>query len=92
MKIRYYIDARTDSPHIYNHSVAESEVEEVLASPGEDRPGREGSRVAIGRTSSGRLLRVVYVPDPEPDSAFVITAYELVGKPALAYRRRRRRK
>lgn len=53
---------------------------------------REGSRVAIGGTLAGRLVRVVYVPDPEPDSVFVITAYPLQGKPALAYRRRRRKK
>jgi hypothetical protein len=33
-----------------------------------------------------------HVPDPEPDSNFVVTAYELQGKAALAYRRRRRRK
>lgn len=92
MRIRYYIDPQTDLPHIHGHNVSESEVEAVLARPGEDRPGREGSRVAIGRTSSGRLLRVIYVPDPEPDSVFVITAYELKGKAALAYRRRRRRK
>jgi hypothetical protein len=26
-------------------------------------------------------LRVIYVPDPEPNSMFVITAYELTGKP-----------
>jgi hypothetical protein len=32
-------------------------------------------------TASGRYLRVIYVPDPEPDSVFVITAYELTGKP-----------
>jgi hypothetical protein len=37
-------------------------------------------------------LRVIYVPDPEPDSIFVITAYELRGKPLAAYRRRQRRK
>ena len=92
MRIRYYIDPRTDLPHLYGHNVSESEVEVVLARPGEDRPGREGSRVAIGRTSSGRLLRVIYVPDPEPDSVFVITAYELKGKAVLAYRRRRRKK
>ena len=29
----------------------------------------------------GRYLRVVYVPDPEPESVFVVTAYELTGKP-----------
>jgi hypothetical protein len=34
---------------------------------------------------------VIYVPDPEPKSVFVITAYELRGKSALAYRRRRRK-
>ena len=37
-------------------------------------------------------LRVIYVPDPEPESVFVITAYELRGKPLFAYRRRIRRK
>jgi hypothetical protein len=68
------------------------EVEEVLVSPGEDRPGREGSRVAIGKTSTGRYLRVIYVPDPLPNSVFVVTAYELAGKPLVAYRRRKRRK
>jgi len=65
---------------------------EVLTHPGEDRPGRDGSRVAIGQTASGRYLKVVYIRDPKPDSVFVITAYELRGKPLLAYRRRQRRK
>jgi hypothetical protein len=60
--------------------------------PGEDRPGREGSRVAIGQTEDGRYLRVVYVPDPEPMGVFVITAYELRGRPLLAYRRRQRKR
>jgi hypothetical protein len=92
LNIRYYIDQETGLPHIYGHDVEELEVEEVLSNPGEDRPGREGSRVAIGKTSEGRFLRVIYVPDPEPRSAFVITAYELRGKPLFAYRRRIRRK
>jgi hypothetical protein len=92
LNIRYYIDPGTKFPHIYGHDVEETEVEEVLSNPGEDRPGREGSRVAIGRTSGGRNLRVIYVPDPAPNSVFVITAYELQGKPIMAYRRRRRRK
>ena len=92
MNIRYYIDPETELPHIYRHDVEETEVEEVLSDPGEDRPGREGSRVAMGRTSDGRYLRVTYVPDPAPNSVFVITAYELQGKPLIAYRRRKRRK
>jgi hypothetical protein len=92
MNIRFYIDPETDAPHIYNHQVDEDEVEDVLGNPGEDRPGREGSRVAIGQTRGGRYLRVIYVPDPEPDSVFVITAYDLKGKPLSAYRRRRKGK
>ena len=91
MNVRYYIDPQTGLPHICNHNVAEYEVEDVLTNPGEDRPGRDGSRVAIGHTSNGRLLRVIYLPDPEPKSAFVVTAYELRGKPAFTYRRRRRK-
>ena len=67
-------------------------MKDVLRKPGEDRPGLEGSRIAIGQTQAGRYLRVVYVPDPEPDSVFVITAYQLTGKPLMAYRRRRRKK
>ena len=92
MKIRFYIDPDTEQPHIYNHAVREDEVEDVLRKPGEDRPGREGARIAIGKTYSGKCLRVIYVPDPSPESVFVITAYELTGKPLKAYRRRLRRK
>ncbi len=90
--IRYYIDPETNLPHIYNHDINESEVEDVLRKPGEDRQGYEGARVAIGQTEAGRYLRIIYVPDPEPGSVFVITAYELRGKALTAYRRRRRRK
>jgi hypothetical protein len=92
MKIRFYIDKETGIPHIYKHEVREDEVEDVLRRPGEDRPGKENSRIAIGQTKAGRYLRVIYVLDPEPDSVFVITAYELAGKPLKAYRRRRRRR
>ncbi len=90
--IRYYHDPATGLPHIYNHNVTEEEVKEVLARPGEDRQGYEGARVAIGQTEAGRCLRVIYVPDPDPGSVFVITAYELRGKPLKAYRRRQRKR
>ena len=92
MALRFYKDRDTGLPHIYNHDVSEEEVEQALRHPGEDRPGSEGSRVAIGRTDTGRYLRVIYVPDPEPNSNFVITAYELHGKSLFAYRRRRRKR
>ena len=92
MKIRYYVDPESGLPHIYKHDVEENEVEEILFNPGEDRPGKEGARVALGRTSGGRFLRVIYVPDDEPSSVFVITAYNLTGKPLKAFLRRRRRR
>ena len=82
----------TGLPHICNHGVDEAEVVDVLENAEADRPGRDGSRIALGQTASGRYLRVIYVPDAEPDSVFIITAYLLTGKPLVAYRRRRRRK
>jgi len=92
MNVRFYIDPETEAPHIYRHGVYEEEVVDVLLSPGEDRLGREDSRVVIGKTRAGRHLRVIYVTDSEPESVFVITAYELRGKPLFAYRRRLRKK
>ncbi len=92
MDIRFFLDEETGQPHLRDHGVSEQEVEDVLNKPGEDRHGRDGTRVAIGQTTAGRYLRVVYVPDPSPRSVFVITAYELTGKPLAAYRRRMRRR
>jgi hypothetical protein len=92
LTIRFYIDPATGSPHIHNHHVDEDEVMDILERPGEDRPGNDGSRVALGQTDEGRYLRVIYVADPKPESIFVITAYELTGKTLAAYRRRRRKK
>jgi len=92
MNTRYYIDPETGLPHIYRHNVSENEVEDVLLKPGEDRLGKEGSRIVMGQTNAGRYLRVIYVPDPETGSVFVITAFELSGKPLIAYKRRRRKK
>ena len=50
MEIRYFIDPETGSLHIHRHDVAEDDVEDVLRRPIEDRPSRDGSRVAIGRS------------------------------------------
>ena len=74
LAVRFYIDPVTGRPHIHNHHASEDEVIDVLEKPGEDRPGRKGSRIALGLTSAGRYLRVVYVMDPGLDSIFVITA------------------
>jgi hypothetical protein len=92
MELRFYIDPGTGAPHLYKHHVTEVEVEAVLTQPLEDRVGADGARVAIGRTRGGRYLRIVYVPDPSPNSMFVITAYDLGAKAKRALQRRRRKR
>jgi hypothetical protein len=92
MKVRFYKDPDTGEPHVFQHGVTEDEVRQVLRRPGEEFPGRDDSRIALGQTAAGRYLQVVFVPDADPDSVFVVTAYELRGKALKAYRRRRRRK
>ena len=92
MDTRFHINPETGEPHIYDHGVTEDEVREVLQRPGEDRAGEEDSRVALGQTAAGRYLKVIYVRDPGQSSVFVITAFDLTGKPLKAYRRRQRRR
>ena len=92
MELRFYLDAETGKPHMYKHGVSEQEVYEVLDQPLEDRPGADGARVALGQTRNGRYLRIVYVPDLMPHSAFVITAYDLGTKAKHALRRRQKKK
>jgi hypothetical protein len=92
MDIRFYEDPDTGQPHIYGHGVTEEEVGEVLRGAGEDLAGTKGTRMKFGQTGAGRYLQVIYVPDEDPESVFVITAYELQGKAKKAYRRRKRRK
>jgi hypothetical protein len=92
MEVRYYLDPESGEPHIHEHGVTEEEVEAVLQRPGEDLPAKDGARQALGQTAAGRFLRVIYVPDPDPNSVFVLTAFELRGKPLQAFRRRRRRR
>jgi hypothetical protein len=92
MEVRYYLDPITGHPHIHRHGVREEEAEQALSGPGEDFPARSGSRMKLGQTSAGRYLQVIYVPDENPGSVFVITAYDLKGKARHAFRRRQRRK
>jgi len=92
MRIRFYVDPETGLPHIYAHNVVEQEVEDALLRPAEDGAGRDRTRIAIGRTRAGRMLKVIYVPAQMPSSLFVITAYELRGNQLQAFRRRQKRK
>jgi hypothetical protein len=66
VKLRFYIDPETREPYIYNHGVTEQDVEEVLLNRGEERRGRNGSRVAIGQAANGRYLQVILVPGKAP--------------------------
>ena len=98
MIIRFFIDPETDVPHIYNHNVAVEEVEELFRNyhitegdRGSVSPG-QSSRIAVGRTNTGRFLKVVYSSDKDGGGIFVITAYDLTGKALLAFRRRLRRR
>jgi hypothetical protein len=92
MEMRFCLDPETDQPHIFEHGVTEEEVREVLVRSGDDFRGRRDARIRFGQTLAGRYLKVIYVPDEERDSVFVITAYDLRGKALKAFRRRQRRK
>ena len=92
MKLRFWIDPETGLPHIYDHGVTEQEIRQVLSRPGLNFPGGRDSRIVMGQTSGGRHLKVVFVPDSEGESGFVVTAYDLRGNALKAYRRARRRK
>jgi len=92
MEIRFYNDPATGLPHIYEHGVTEEEVRDVLLGSGEDIPAKRGARMKVGQTSGGQFLQIIYVPEEDPRSVFVITTYELHGKAKSAYRWRQRRK
>ena len=92
MEIRYHWDDDVDRPHIAAHGVSENEVEEVLRRPLEDLPGPRDSRIMIGRTVAGRLLKVICVPDEDRMGVFVVTAYDLAGKALKAHNRRMRKR
>ena len=92
MEIRYNWDDDTDLPHIAAHRVGEDEVEDVLRRPLEDLPGPRNSRIMIGRTVAGRLLKVICVPDDDGVGVFVVTAYDLIGKALKAHNRRMRKR
>lgn len=92
MDARYHFDLDTGEPHIYDHGVREHEVEEVLLRRGEDYPAQRGARMKLGQTAAGRYLQVIYIPDGDIDSVFVITAYDMGEKAKKAFRRRQRSK
>lgn len=87
MNIRFYIDVDTQRPHIEAHGLSAGEAVQALLNADEDFAGRDGARIAIGRTSAGKRLRIIYTLDSD-GSVFVITGYRLEGKALKAFNRR----
>jgi hypothetical protein len=92
VELRFWKDPETGLPHIYEHGVTEEEVRQVLSRPRLNLRSGGNSRSIMGPASNGRCLKVVFVPDSDGASGFVVTAYELRGKGLKAYRRATKRK
>jgi len=94
--IDFYEDPSTGEPHIYKHDVVEEDVLDVLLKRTEnhtdDFAGLNGARIAFGQTEAGRYLKVVYKRESAKNRIFVITAYDLTGKPLAAFRKRTKKR
>jgi hypothetical protein len=95
MKVRFYRELwdhpTTRYPAIYDNDVVEWEAYAVLAHAGEDLPGFDGSRMALGQIMPfERYLRVIYVPEPDTNSAFIFSLMSLRGAVLRACRARQR--
>jgi hypothetical protein len=73
-------------------TLSEWEVEDVLRHPQKSWRSGRNSRIVVGQTREGRYLQVVIVPDTDGPGVFVVTAYDLKGKPLAALRRHKRRR
>lgn len=63
--------------HIAEHDVEMEEVEQILTNPsGYDVSHSSGRPLAFGRTSTGRLLYVIY-DEVDDGVVYPITAYEI---------------
>ena len=91
MRIRFHTNP-DGLPHIHDHNVTEEEVVEALSRFLERVSGRDDSVIAIGRTRSGRILKIIYAPARDGDGIFVITAFDLPPKQAKALQRRLNRR
>lgn len=70
-------DPQGNVQHIAEHGIAKAEVVEVLGSPATRDGSRSSGRpVAIGRTSTGRTIFVVY-EEIDEDTVYPVTAYDL---------------
>ena len=90
-QIEFYVEP-DGTVHIHRHAVSEDDVAEVLDNKPETRKEADGSQIALGMTLDGRFLRVVYLPNQESGTIFVITAFEPGRTTKRGWRRRQRRK
>ena len=79
-------------PHIHDHHVEAFEVLEALDDSLECISGRGDTTIVIGRTRSGRVLKVIHAPSRDGDGIFVVTAYDLPARQVRALKRRLQRK
>jgi hypothetical protein len=79
-------------PHIHDHHVEVAEVLEALEDSLESILGGAGTTIVIGRTRSGRVLKVIHAPSRGGDGIFVVTAFDLPAKQIRALKRRLRRR
>lgn len=70
-------DPQGNVQHITEHGITKAEVVEVLGSPVTREESRSSGRpVAIGMTSTGRTVLVVY-EEIDEDTVYPVTAYDL---------------
>jgi uncharacterized DUF497 family protein len=62
--------------HITAHGVTTDEVEEVLGNPYVELRGRFGRHILIGKTDTGRFLRVIIGQIQDNDIHYVISAFD----------------
>ena len=70
-------DPQGNVQHIVEHGISKAEVVEVLGRPQSYEKSRSSGRpVAIGTTSRGRTILVVY-EEVDEDTVYPVTAYDL---------------
>jgi uncharacterized DUF497 family protein len=70
-------DPEGNVQHIAEHGITKAEVVEVLDRPETEETSRSSDRpVAIGTTSTGRTILVVY-DEIDEDTLYPVTAFEL---------------
>ena len=70
-------DLQGNVQHIAQHGITKAEVVEVLGRPETREESRSSGRpVAIGTTSTGRTILVVY-EEIDEDTVYPVTAYDL---------------